>query len=125
MPDTTSDVPFKWRVMLTLKPRVASAVRELARKDEPLTQERVMEYLMQRDGRGCSERDAHQVLSEYRKVQEPHMRKVMRDIRAAIARHMRSLDADTRHRVARELSQVGRSTPEWMEWVRPSSRRRA
>jgi len=111
--------------MLNLKPRVASAVRELSRKGEPMTQERVMEYLIQRDGRGCSERDAWEVLSEYRKCQEPEVRKALRDIQTAIRRCMRTLDADTQQRVARELAQVGRSAPEWMEWARPSSRRRA
>ncbi len=108
---------------MTALERVASAVRELSRGREPMTQERVRQYLMQRDGRACSERDVWQALSDYRKAQEPSMRKALRDMRTAIARHMRTLDADTQQRVARELAQVGRSAPEWMEWVRPSRRR--
>ena len=105
--------------------RVRGAVRELSRKGAPMTQERVMEYLTQRDGRGCSERDAWQALSEYRKAQGPHVSRAVRDARKAIARIMRTLDADTQQRVALELSQVGRTAHEWMGWARPSSRRRA
>jgi hypothetical protein len=110
---------------MTAHERAASAVRELARKGEPMTQERVMTYLTQRDGRGCSERDAWQALSEYRKSRDPEVGKAVRDIRAAIRRRMRALDADTRLRVARELAQVGRGAPEWMAWMTLSSRRRA
>ena len=110
---------------VTALERVASAVRELSRGREPMTQERVRQYLMQRDGRACSERDAWQALSEYRKAQEPHVSRAVRDARKAITRIMRTLDADTQQRVALELSQVGRTAHEWMEWVKPSSRRRA
>ena len=110
---------------MTALERVRIAVRELSRKGEPMTQERVMEYLMRRDGRGCSERDAWEALSEYRKAHDAEVRKAMRDIRAAVVRLARTLDADTRLRVAREMAQVGRSAPEWMEWMTPSSRRRA
>lgn len=110
---------------MTAMERAHSAVRELTRKGERVTQARVMEYLLARDGRGCSERDAWQAVSDYRKAQEPHMRDALRDIRLAIAKRMRALEADTRYRVARELSQVGRAAPEWMEWAAPSRRRRA
>ena len=110
---------------VTALDRVRGAVRELSRKGAPMTQERVMEYLMRRDGRACSERDAWQALSEYRKAQEPHIGRAVRDARKAITRIMRTMDADTQQRVALELSQVGRTAHEWMEWARPSSRRRA
>ena len=110
---------------MTAIDRVRGAVRELSRKGAPMTQERVRQYLMQRDGRACSERDVWQALSEYRKAQGPHVSRAVRDARKAIARIMRTLDADTQQRVALELSQVGRTAHEWMGWARPSSRRRA
>jgi hypothetical protein len=108
---------------MTALERVRIAVRELSRKGEPMTQDRVMEYLTQRDGYACSERDAWEALSDYRKAHDAEVRKAVRDIRAAVVRRARTLDADTRLRVAREISQVGRSANEWMEWMTPSRRR--
>lgn len=89
--------------------RYRKAVHALACSGEPVTLRRVCAWLLKHEGVGCSLRDAHSALAEWRESRTGEVARTVKRVGSAVRRELKPLDTDTRQRVVRALS----DTPPW------------
>lgn len=89
--------------------RYRNAVHSLARSGKPVTLRSVSAWLREHEGVGCSLRDAHAALAEWRATHTRDVARTVKRVGTAVRRELKPLDMDTRQRVVRALA----DTPPW------------